>query len=161
VPVFRKLIAYLASLSVGRIFLWCYLIWYLVVLVRYFDPSPYLWLTSLGMGMIVGSALVVNTTLAGRLRNRLEYWQAFRFFLTPFCVASFSALVKGHHFILIFSPKIGELLTAALLCGAFCTLAAIARRVRAAHSAQAEFKPATQPTPTPQSPPSPAEAQPS
>ncbi len=44
-----KLIPYLANLSKGRLILWCYFIWYLVVLVRYFDPSPRLWLTSLGI----------------------------------------------------------------------------------------------------------------
>src|SRR3954469_6643700 len=88
-----RLLDYFANLSIGRLFLWCYFIWYLVVLVRYFDPSPHLWLTALGMGVIVGSAPVVNTALAGRVRNRVEFWQAFRFFLTPFCVASFSALV--------------------------------------------------------------------
>jgi hypothetical protein len=43
-----------------------------------------------------------------RLRNsrlRLEPWPTFRLFVTPFCVSSFAALVKGQGFILIFSPK--------------------------------------------------------
>ena len=58
----RRLISYLANLSAGRLLLWCYLIWYLVVLVRYFDPHPRLWLTSLGISAIIGVALYVSTT---------------------------------------------------------------------------------------------------
>jgi len=29
--------------------LWCYLIWYLTAVALYFDPSPSLWLTSIGI----------------------------------------------------------------------------------------------------------------
>ncbi|HXT13715.1 MAG TPA: hypothetical protein VN873_19350 [Candidatus Angelobacter sp.] len=36
----KALARYLANLTTGRMILWCYLIWYLVVLARYFDPSP-------------------------------------------------------------------------------------------------------------------------
>jgi len=50
------LLRYLANLSKGRLILWCYFIWYLVVLVRYFDPSLRLWLTSLGLSLIIGFA---------------------------------------------------------------------------------------------------------
>src|SRR5688500_19934158 len=39
---------YLASLSAARQVLWCYLIWYGFVFEDYFDPSPSLWLSSLG-----------------------------------------------------------------------------------------------------------------
>ena len=42
-------VRYLSTLNKGRLILWCYLIWYMVVLVRYFDPNPRLWLTSLGL----------------------------------------------------------------------------------------------------------------
>src|SRR6185295_19870323 len=99
------LLRYLANLSTGRLILWCYLIWYVVVLVRYFDPSPRLWLTSLGLSAIIGMALYVNASFSGKTRLRLEFWPAFRFFLIPFCVSSFAALIKGRGFILIFSPK--------------------------------------------------------
>ena len=51
------LIRYLANLSTGRLILWCYFIWYLAVLIRYFDPSLRLWLTSLGLSLIIGFAL--------------------------------------------------------------------------------------------------------
>ena len=34
------LVRYLASLNRGRLILWCYFIWYTVVLVRYFEAFP-------------------------------------------------------------------------------------------------------------------------
>jgi hypothetical protein len=124
----HPLVRYLAGLSAGRLVLWCYFIWYLVVVVRYFDPSPWLWLTSLGLSLIIGLALLINTTRSGTQRVRLEAWPTFRLFLIPFCVSSFSALVKSGGFIAIFSPHWGELTTAAGLCAALCSGAAWARR---------------------------------
>ena len=109
------LLRYLANLSTGRLILWCYFIWYLVVLVRYFDPSLRLWLTSLGLSAIIGFALYLST-VSGTNKVKLEFWQMFRLFLMPFCVSSFAALVKGKGFILIFSPKIEEVGLAVGLC---------------------------------------------
>jgi hypothetical protein len=91
----RAPLHYLAGLTPARTALWCYLLWYLVVLVRYFDPSLRLWLTSLGLSAIIGLALLLN---AGRPLGR---WQTFRFFLMPFGVSSFAALVKGRGFVLV------------------------------------------------------------
>src|ERR1700731_375458 len=99
------LIRYLRNLSTGRLILWCYFIWYLVVLVRYFDASARLWLTSMGLGLIIGVALFISTARTGANRVNLERWQVIRLFLMPFCVSSFSALVKGKGFVLIFSPR--------------------------------------------------------
>ena len=107
---------YLSHLSTGRLILWSYLIWYGVILVRYFDASPTLWLTSLGLSIIIGIALVIIATSSAEGARPLDNWQRFRLFLMPFCVSSFSALVKGHGFILIFSPKLIENLVAAGLC---------------------------------------------
>src|SRR5881392_220579 len=111
-----KLIPYLANLSKGRLILWCYFVWYLVVLVRYFDPSPRLWLTSLGLSLIVGFALFLSTTSASLGTLKLERWPLIRLFMMPFCVSSFSALVKGKGFFLIFSPDPKELLISVGLC---------------------------------------------
>ena len=122
------LIRYLRSLNSGRLILWCYFIWYLVVLVRYFDPSLRLWLTSLGLSGIIGFALYVSTVTAGAQRVKLEFWQVFRLFLMPFCVSSFAALVKGNGFILIFSPDVRENALAAALCGVFGATVAALRR---------------------------------
>lgn len=121
----KPLLRYLARLTTGRLILWCYLIWYLVVLVRYFDPSPRLWLTSLGLGGVIGVALVISASTGSKGTTKLERWQIFRLFLMPLCVSSFSALVKGRGFILIFSPKLSENLLAAGLCAAFCGVVAV------------------------------------
>src|SRR5687767_14572462 len=118
---------YLANLSTARLILWCYFIWYAVVLVRYFDPSPRLWLTSLGLSLIIGFALYLSTT-AGKNQVKLGFWPLFRLFLMPFCVSSFAALVKGKGFVLIFSPRLEETLAAAGLCLVLCVLVALLKR---------------------------------
>jgi hypothetical protein len=118
---------YLANLSRGRLVLWCYFIWYVVVLVRYFDASIRLWLTSLGLSAIIGTALFISTAKTGAARVELEGWQIFRLFLTPFCVSSFSALVKGRGFVLVFSPKPSEILLGAGLCALLCVVVLLAK----------------------------------
>ena len=127
-----RLIHYLSNLSKGRLILWCYFIWYLVVLVRYFDPSPRLWLTSLGLSLIIGFALFVSTTAAGEKKLKLERWQVIRLFMMPFCVSSFSALVKGKGFFLIFSPNLEEILIAVGLCAVLCGTVTVLKRRRSA-----------------------------
>ena len=119
---------YLANLSNGRLILWCYFVWYLVVLVRYFDSSPRLWLTSLGLSGIIGFALYLSTVSGVTNKVTLEFWQVFRLFLMPFCVSSFAALVKGKGFILIFSPNPGEIATAIGLCLLLWTVVTLLKR---------------------------------
>ena len=111
--------------------LWCYFIWYLVVLVRYFDRSPVIWWTAAGLSLVVGFALYVNSAMSGRQRVRLGFWPVARMFMMPFCVSSYSALVKGRGFVLgIFSPNPWELLLAVGLCGVFCGMAMVAKAGR-------------------------------
>jgi len=121
------LFRYLRQLDPPRLILWCYAIWYAVVLVRYFDPSPTLWLTSLGLSGIIGFALLLSTRAAIGA-SRLGGWGIFRLFLMPFCVSSFAALVKGRGFILVFAPALSENLLALALCAAFCGFVALVRR---------------------------------
>jgi hypothetical protein len=132
-----RLLRYLSNLTAGRILLWCYLIWYLVVLVRYFDRSPTLWLTSLGISAIIGVALYVSTTSSDRYQGGgLGLWPTARLFMMPFCVSSFAALVKGQGFVLVFSRHWQDLAWGIGLCAAFCavTFAVKAtREVRGAH----------------------------
>ena len=120
------LFRYLRQLDTARLILWCYAIWYSVVLVRYFDPSPTLWLTSLGLSTIIGFALLLSTRAAIG-STRLGGWGIFRLFLMPFCVSSFAALVKGRGFILIFAPRLGENLLALALCAAFVAFVLLLR----------------------------------
>jgi hypothetical protein len=119
--------AYLASLTPARLVLWCYLLWYLVIVLRYFDPSPRLWLTSLGLSVIIGVALLLNAGWRGR-RGALDRWQTARFFMMPFAVSSFSALVKGQGFVLVFSPRWPEVATGVAVCATFVLAARQARR---------------------------------
>jgi hypothetical protein len=126
-------VRYLASLSTARQILWCYLLWYLFVLVRYFDARPRIWLTSIGLSAIVGFALYLST--AGTSQNtRLGPWQIFRLFLMPFCVSSFAALVKDHDFFLIFSPRWQDLVWGGALVLGFLLLVRLVKRFAPAHS---------------------------
>jgi hypothetical protein len=52
----------------------------------------------------------------------------------PFCVSSFSSLIKGKGFILVFPPSISELATAVGLCVAFAVIVIGLRRARHAAS---------------------------
>lgn len=96
------MLRYIALLSTGRLVLWCYLIWYLCLVSLYFDPSPGLWASSLGMSGIIGLALLLSISGKG---GPSDGWTTFRLFLMPFCVSSYSALIKGKGFILIFPPE--------------------------------------------------------
>jgi hypothetical protein len=55
----------------------------------------------------------------GALADR---WQTFRLFAMPFCVSSFSALIKGKDFVLIVPPSTNELVTSLGLCACFVAL---------------------------------------
>lgn len=92
---------YLSDLTPGKIMLWCYFIWYLVTVAAHFDPSLRLWLSSLGVPVS---------------SNR---WQTFRLFLMPFCVSSFSALIKGHGHVLVLPARPLELGLSVSLCAIF------------------------------------------
>jgi hypothetical protein len=121
-------IRYLAELTTPRLVLWCYLIWWAFVAVRYFDPSLRLWLSSLGISAIIGTGLYLSTAHGGRTRTRLEPWQIARLYLMPFCVSSFAALIKGQGFVLVFYPTLADNASAALGCSAFVAAAALAKR---------------------------------
>lgn len=123
------LLRYLAELTLPRIVLWCYLIWYGFVLLRYFDPSLRLWLSSLGISGIIGTGLYLSTAHGGRAPTRLETWQVLRLYMMPFCVSSFAALIKGRGFVLVFDPSWAANAAAAGCCAAFVGAAFLARRL--------------------------------
>jgi len=123
------LLRYLATLTLPRQVLWCYLIWWGFVFARYFEPSPALWLSSLGISAIIGTGLYLSTAYGGRARTSLEPWQIARLYMMPFCVSSFAALIKGHGFVLVFHPSLAANLEALGGCATFVAAAAIARRI--------------------------------
>ncbi|MDT8283478.1 MAG: hypothetical protein RQ982_11815 [Gammaproteobacteria bacterium] len=101
-PLFR----YIAQLSLGKMFLWVYLIWYITISTFYFDDDPKLWLTALGISLIVGFALVLSTTYWPIKIRELDHWQTFRLFLIPFLVSSYSSLIKDKGCFVIFPPDL-------------------------------------------------------
>lgn len=123
-----RLLRYFATLTTGRIVLWCYAIWYIVNVAQHFDPHPRLWLTSLGLAGIIGMALWISTNASDKSSTRQDRWQVFRLFLMPFCVSSFAALVKDAGYLLIFPPSLRENLIGAGCIAAFLLLLAILRR---------------------------------
>lgn len=122
------MLAYLGGLSPVKIALWCYLIWYLNVLTLYVEANPHLWLTALGIALIVGTANNLNALTVQRANVRYDPWPAFRFYLAPFCVASFAAMVKDRGFVLIFPPTLVENLRGLGACLFFLALVGLARR---------------------------------
>jgi hypothetical protein len=130
-------LAYLRSLPAPRVLLWCYFIWYAFVAVRYFEPKPALWATSLGLSAIIGTGLYVSTAYASQSRRALGFWPVFRFYLMPFCVSSFAALIKDRGFVLIFHPIARDNLEALGLCAAFCLLVLTAKRLQDGGAARA------------------------
>jgi hypothetical protein len=122
---------YLANLSKGKTILWCYLIWYSVTTVFYFDPSPRIWLNSVGISVIIGIALLLSVSNGSSIKE--NKWQTFRLFLMPFCVSSFSSLIKGQGYVLIFPPNFFVLALSFGLCGLFVSLVVILKVRRQTH----------------------------
>ncbi len=96
------MIRYFAQLGPAKLILWCYLAWYVAIVPQYFDSSRILWISSVGIAFMIGLALNLATRQAN---HRPDRWVVFRLFLIPFCVSSYSALIKGKGFILLFPPE--------------------------------------------------------
>ena len=127
-----SLVRYFATLPTPRVVLWCYLVWYLTIVARLFDPSPTLWLNSLGLSAVIGVALMLSVGGGGggdAARPRPDRWQVFRLFAMPFCVSSFSSLIKGRGFVLVFPPGGVDLLVPVAACATFVLVVMALRRV--------------------------------
>jgi len=122
-----KLLQYLGRLSADRCILWSYVIWWLAMVFYYFRPDPRLWLTSIGISVIVGYALMLSTGSVNAERFRSRFWESLRLFLAPFLVSSFAALVAGKEFFLVFSPHWIENLVAASSIVAFLFMTRLCR----------------------------------
>jgi hypothetical protein len=119
-------IRYLAKLSAGRTALWCFLIWYLATVIHHFDSTPAIWLNALGISAIIGVALYLSVREPGKPPP--DRWTVVRLFLMPFCVSSFSQLIKGKGFVLVFPPDLHEVAVSLAACAAFVLLVWILRR---------------------------------
>lgn len=121
-----SLLRYFQSLPPGKAVLWCYLIWYACTVVVYFDPTPTIWLNSLGISVIVGVALLLS--VGGPAARPAFTWQTFRLFFMPFAVSSFSALIKGHGFLLVFPPSLSQASLQLGACAAFLAAVGVLKR---------------------------------
>jgi hypothetical protein len=110
-------ISYFAKLQPGKIALWCFLIWYLTTVIHHFDATPGIWLNALGISLIIGVALYLSVLEPGKARP--DRWTVLRLFLMPFCVSSFSQLIKGKGFILVFPPDLHEIAISLAACAVF------------------------------------------
>lgn len=127
---------YIYEIKLDKIILWCYLIWYVIITYFYFDPAPKLWSNSIGISAVIGTGLMLSVSSSKvdiiekpDKTNKKDYWQIFRLYLMPFCVSSFSALIKDQGFILFISPKIQENLIAILGCFLFCLFVMIIKLI--------------------------------
>lgn len=108
---------YFSNLTRGKVVLWCYLIWYLVTVYFHFDPLLSIWINSIGISAIIGMALMLSVRQS--VDGGFDRWQTFRLFLMPFCVSSFSSLIKNQGFILVLPPHLFELLVSIGSCVLF------------------------------------------
>jgi hypothetical protein len=122
----RGPVRYVAQLSAGKTALWCFLIWYVAAVIRHFDPAPAIWLNALGISAIVGVALWLSVREPGKPPP--DAWTTLRLFIMPFCVSSFSQLIKGRGFVLVFPPDPRELAAAAGACAAFVGIVLVLKR---------------------------------
>jgi hypothetical protein len=111
--------SYFVQLPAGKLVLWCYLIWYLVTVTLNFDSTPSIWLNSLGISVVVGFALMLS--VAGP-EGRPDRWQVARLFVMPFCVSSFSSLIKGRDYVLVAPTGAWPLSVSIGSCVAFVVL---------------------------------------
>ena len=106
--------------------MWCFLIWYLSTVIQHFDPAPSIWFNALGISAIIGFALSLSVREPGRAPP--DRWTTLRLFLMPFCVSSFSQLIKGRGFVLVFPPDVREVAIALASCAAFVILVLLIKR---------------------------------
>ena len=116
---------YFANMAPGKIALWCFLIWYLATVIHHFDATPAIWLNALGISAIIGVALYLSVREPGKPPP--DNWTTLRLFLMPFCVSSFSSLIKGKGFVLIFPPSLHENAMALAACALFVVFVVIVR----------------------------------
>jgi hypothetical protein len=117
---------YFVNIKPGRLVLWCYLIWYFVTLYFHFDPSPKIWINSLGISVVIGSALMLS--VSGGATN---HWQTFRLYWMPFAVSSFAALIKNKDYFVIFSPSFYEVSIALGACVLFILIVTVVKGTKA------------------------------
>lgn len=111
---------YFKALKPGKLILWYYLIWYFTTVYFHFDSNPKIWINAVGISLVIGIALVLSVGNGQSLKS--NPWQTFRLFWMPFAVSSFSSLIKGQGFFVIFSPHLVEIMVSVIACLLFTTI---------------------------------------
>jgi hypothetical protein len=111
-----SVLPYFATISTAKRVLWCCLIWYCITIFDYLNPTPGIWLNALGISAVLGIALVLS--VSGQRAGQIDAWQTFRLLLKPFCVSSFSSLIKRHGFIHILPLRLSQQTTSISFCAA-------------------------------------------
>lgn len=124
----RRLIQYLYAIKLDKAILWCYLIWYVVIVCFYFDPTLKIWVNSIGISAVIGTGLLLSVSSSNS--GERDHWQTFRLYLMPFCVSSFSALIKEQGFIVFISPNVKETLVAISCCVLFLCVILVIKSVK-------------------------------
>jgi len=124
----KELTQYFYQIKLDKTILWCYLIWYLVITYFYFDPSLKIWVNSIGISAVIGTGLLLSVSSSNT--GKTDPWQTFRLYLMPFCVSSFSALIKDQGFLVFISPKIKENAIAVSCCILFLLLIGVIKVVK-------------------------------
>lgn len=125
----RRRVRYLQNLQPGKVVLWCFLLWYIATVVHHFDSTPAIWLNALGISFIIGIALYLSVREPGKPAP--DRWTTLRLFLMPFCVSSFSQLIKGKGFVLVFPPDLPELALSMAVCALFLITVLVIKRTTA------------------------------
>lgn len=68
-------------------------------------------------------------SVSGPSGQMIDHWQTFRLFMMPFCVSSFSSLIKGREFIFIIPPKFSEQLASVGACLLFLIVVYVTKRI--------------------------------
>ena len=123
----KWLIQYLYKIKLDKAILSCYLIWYVTVVCFHFDPAVKIWINSIGISAVIGTGLMLSVSSSKGKRDR---WQAFRLYLMPFCVSSFSALIKEQGFIVFISPNIKETIVSVSCCVLFILVILAVKKIK-------------------------------
>ncbi|MBI4784406.1 MAG: hypothetical protein HY785_24260 [Oscillatoriophycideae cyanobacterium NC_groundwater_1537_Pr4_S-0.65um_50_18] len=123
----KGLIQYLYQIKLDKAILWCYLIWYSTIVYFYFDPALKIWINAIGISAVIGTGLLLSVSSGAAEKN---HWQTFRLYLMPFCVSSFSSLIKDRGFFVFLSPKTSETIASTLCCALFLSTIWVIKTVK-------------------------------
>ena len=85
---------------------------------------------ALGISAIIGFALYLSVREPGKAPP--DRWTVVRLFLMPFCVSSFSQLIKGKGFVLVVPPDAREIAISLAACAAFVIAVFAIRKLKSA-----------------------------